>query len=187
MKQLLIIVSAPSGAGKSTLCDMALRDFPQLMDSISYTTRSARPGESEGHPYYFITPTEFDHLISENFFAEWAIVHGNLYGTSRRQLEDFWNSGHYVIMDVDIQGAANLKALYKDSRSIFIKPPSIEALSRRLSSRAKGKSDDLDLRLRNAEREMKEADKFDYVIINDEVNHAYAEFKKIIAEIFKAE
>ncbi len=183
MKTPLIIVSAPSGAGKSTLCDRALREIPLLVDSTSYTTRSARVGEREGAPYFFVSKEEFLAKLKTGFFIESAEVHGNLYGTPKHQLEDAWKQGKHLIMDVDVQGAASLKALYPTSTSIFILPPSIEALRHRIISRDQGKTPNLDTRLRNAERELVHAPEFDHRVVNDDFEVAYAQFKKIIEDL----
>lgn len=186
MKPRLIIVSAPSGAGKSTLCSRAIECMPELVDTITFTTRAMREGESEGNPYHFVSEEEFKKLRDEqNFFVEWAVVHGKLYGTPRNQLEDTWRQGKWSIMDVDIQGAATLKAQYPEAKTIFILPPSIDELRRRITARDKGKTPDLDLRLKNAEHELKSADKFEFQVVNDQIDQAFERFKKIIAAIIR--
>lgn len=186
MNAKMIIVSAPSGAGKSTFCAKALAEFPQLVDTITYTTRGMRQGESEGNPYHFVTEDDFIKLREQGFFIEWAIVHGKLYGTPRHQLEDAWRVSKWIIMDVDIQGAATFKRLYPEASSIFIVPPSIDELRRRILLRDKGKTPDLEIRLKNAEREIQESFKFDYRIVNDRFEESYQEFKKIIALVLKS-
>ncbi len=185
LRPKLIIVSAPSGAGKSTLCDRALKEFPQLVDTITYTTRPMRQNESEGHPYHFVSESKFIELREKDFFVEWAIVHGKLYGTPRHQLEDAWKAEKWIIMDVDVQGAATFKRLYPEGVSIFILPPSIDELRRRIQSRDKGRTPDLEVRLRNADIELKEASRFDYQIVNDQFDDSYSEFKKILQKMFE--
>lgn len=178
----LIIVSAPSGAGKSSFCRKALSEFPCLTHSISHTTRPPRFGEFHGHPYFFITEKEFLELIDKNFFAEWANVHSYYYGTSKEQLHQTWDKGQVVIMDIDVQGAAQLKKQYPHAHTIFILPPSIQELENRLQKRD-GKTKSLKLRLKNAREEIKMADCYDYQIINDQFDHSYKQFRKIIEKI----
>lgn len=182
----LIIVSAPSGAGKSTLCDRALKEFPDiLVDTITYTTRQMRQNESEGNPYHFVTEKKFIELREQDFFVEWAFVHGKLYGTPRHQLEDAWKQNKWIIMDVDVQGAATFKKLYPDGVSIFILPPSVDELRKRIIARDKGSTPDLEVRLTNADLEMKESLNFDYQIVNDKFDDSYSEFKRILLKTFQ--
>ena len=185
MKTPLIIVSAPSGAGKSSLCDRALKEIPELVDSISFTTRQARAGESQGAPYFFVSSTEFKEKRDQGFFIEWAEVHGNLYGTPRYQLDDAWKAKKHLIMDVDVQGAASLKRLYPTATSIFILPPSIESLRHRIITRDQGKTPNLETRLKNAEHEIAQAHHFDFHVVNDDFEVAYTQFKKIIEELVR--
>ncbi|PIT98707.1 MAG: guanylate kinase [Bdellovibrionales bacterium CG10_big_fil_rev_8_21_14_0_10_45_34] len=180
MKPPLIIVSAPSGAGKSTLCQRALKEIPNLVDSISYTTRPPRATESEGAPYHFVSKEQFEVLKKDGFFAETALVHENWYGTPRYQIEEAHNNGKVLIMDVDVKGAMNLKNLYPTALSIFILPPSIEELKRRLLVRDAGKTQNLDLRLENAQTEMEQSRLFDQQITNENFESAFDSFKKII-------
>ncbi len=185
MSTPLIIVSAPSGAGKSSLCDRALSEFSELVDSVSFTTRKPREGEVEGKPYHFVDEEKFLKLKEEGFFVEWAKVHEFHYGTPSHQLEDAWRAGKHLIMDIDVKGAGSLKALYPDSHSIFIKPPSLEELRERLLVRDHGKTQNLEIRLQNAEKELSVANQFDYEVINDDFDRAYSEFRKIIEKIIK--
>jgi guanylate kinase len=183
LKVPLIIVSAPSGAGKSTLVEKALQDFDFLVDSVSYTTRAIRAGESEGHPYHFVTKEKFVELKDKGFFVETAEVHGHYYGTPRHQIDDAHKVGKTMIMDVDVQGAESLKRLYPDALTVFILPPSIDELRRRLEKRDKGKTNNLEVRIQNAAHEMSKANQFQHQIVNDNIDRSYAQLKKIIEEI----
>lgn len=183
MKTNLIILAAPSGAGKSSFIEKICSENKVLFDTITYTTRSMRAGESQGVPYYFVTESEFNAKKEQNFFVEWARVHNHLYGTSRLQIEDAWSDGHCVIMDVDIQGAKTFKYLYPQSKSIFILPPSIDELRKRIIKRDGKIPTDIEIRMETAKKEMKEAPSFDFRIINDHFETSYAEFKKIIENL----
>ncbi len=176
----MIIVAAPSGAGKSTFVGRITRELQVLVDTVTYTTRAMRPGESEGAPYHFVTRERFEELVAQDFFAEWAKVHTNLYGTPRDQLEAAWAQGKVIIMDIDIQGAETLKRKYPNSALIFILPPSIEELRRRVTKRDGGAPKDLEIRMQNALREIAASDRFDYRIVNDDFEASFAEFKKLI-------
>ena len=186
MTPKLIIVSAPSGAGKSTLVSKALGEISEIVDIITYTTRKMRSGESEGHPYHFVSPQKFSELKDHGFFVESAIVHGNCYGTPRDQIETAWKNGRFPIMDVDVQGADTLHKVYPRSVMIFIVPPSIDELRRRVLQRDKGQTPDLEIRMRNAVDEIRRASDFDYQIVNEKFDESYAQFKKIIEEIVKS-
>ncbi len=187
MKTNMIIVAAPSGAGKSTFVERALRDFPILQDTTTYTTREMRTGESEGNPYYFVSKKEFKNLIKQDFFVEWAQVHTNLYGTSHKNIQDIISSNHVVIMDVDVQGVKTFKNKFPDCIRIFILPPSIDELKRRILLRDKIIPKDIDVRLSNALKEMKQADQFDFQVINDDLDNSYGKFKKIIADLLESD
>jgi guanylate kinase len=176
----MIIVVAPSGAGKSTFIDQILL-CPELpiKDLITYTTREMRPDESEGDPYFFISEEEFLKRKSEDFFVEWAKVHSSYYGSSNEQIRSHWQSGHAVIMDVDIQGAQTFKNKFPEALIVFIQPPSIETLKDRLLKRGGGKlPPDYKLRMESAKREMAWAKNADEVIINDDFEEAFAIFRK---------
>jgi guanylate kinase len=179
----MIIVAAPSGAGKSSFVDRACREEKLLEDTVTYTTRAMRKGESQDHPYHFVAQEEFEAKIKDNFFVEWAQVHNNLYGTPYYQLEKAWVQGKCIIMDVDVQGADTFKAKYPDAVSIFILPPSIDELRRRIERRDGGIPADIEIRMANAEKELKQASRFDYQIVNDQFDHSYAQFKKIVEEL----
>lgn len=185
MKQPAILLIGPTAVGKSTLLDRALEEFPRLIDIITYTTRAKRKGESEGHPYHFVTETQFKKLIEENFFVEWANVHGKMYGTPRDQVQRAWEQNRVVIIDIDVQGAKRFRSEYPGIRTVFIMPPSIDALRLRFRKRGVTNEVDLQTRLESAEREMAQAKDFDQVLVNDDFEVAYAEFRKIIEKLLK--
>jgi guanylate kinase len=179
----MIIVAAPSGAGKSSFVERICRENPRLEDTVTFTTRSMRVGESQGHPYHFVSKAEFEALKAKNYFVEWAIVHNNFYGTPLEQLENAWEKGKCIIMDVDVQGAETFKRKYPDAKSVFILPPSIDELRRRVTKRDGKVPEDLEVRMKNAERELEKANTFDYQIINDDFEGSYLKFKKIVEEL----
>lgn len=178
----LILVAAPSGAGKSSFVERICREEPRLVDIITFTTRSMRKGESPGHPYNFISKEEFEKRVGEGFFVEWANVHTSKYGTSWESLKSAWDAGRWAIMDVDVQGTATFRAKFPDAKSIFILPPSIDELRRRIEKRDGGRPADLEVRMQNAEKEMAFASTFDVQVVNDVFETSYAQFKKIIEE-----
>ncbi len=184
MKRGLVIVSAPSGTGKSTLCGRLLRDLPDAIRlSVSTTSRAPRGQEKHGVEYFFVSPDEFKNKIAKDQFAEWALVHGNYYGTSKETLESFWRSGFHVLLDIDVQGAMNLKALYGErSLLIFLEPPSIEELERRLRARATDPEEVIQKRMKNALQELAMKNSFDAVIVNDDLDQAYLRLKKVVFE-----
>lgn len=186
MKKNLLIVVGPTGVGKSTLLDKALKEYPQLFDTTTYTTRSMRQGESEGSPYHFVSKERFEELIQKNFFVEWAKVHSNLYGTPLHQLEDAWKAGKTVIMDVDVQGAKTFLQHFPQARTVFILPPSIDVLRQRVAKRDSKAPADLELRLQNAVKEIALAPTFHQQIVNDNFDTAYAALKKIIEDLLKS-
>lgn len=181
----MIIVAAPSGAGKSSFVEKVCGEDSRLEDTVTFTTRSMRAGETQGHPYHFVTRERFEGLLKEGYFVEWAQVHTNLYGTPLEQIENAWKNGKCIIMDVDVQGAETFKSKYPDAKSIFILPPSIDELRRRVVKRDGKVPDDLEVRMKNAEKEIKVADHFDFQIINDNFDTSYAAFKKIIEELLR--
>ena len=176
----LIIVSAPSGAGKTTLVAGALGRDGRARPSISFTSRRPRAGEEQGVHYHFISRAEFEAMIANGDFLEWAEVHGNLYGTSRRAVEEMRSSGSDVILTIDIQGAAQARKLYPDAVSVFVMPPSLDALARRLETRGTDTAQDRLLRLDSALHEMEQYVNFDYVVINDDLDRAIDELIAII-------
>jgi guanylate kinase len=183
MKARMIILAAPSGAGKSSFVERITREMPQLRDTVTYTTRTLRTGESQGNPYFFVSKEEFLDKVEKDFFIEWARVHTNLYGTPFYQIEDAWAHGQCVIMDVDVQGARTFKEKFPDAVTIFILPPSIEELRRRIERRDGQIPVDLDVRMENATKEISLASEFDFQVVNDDFERSYAEFKKIVEKL----
>jgi guanylate kinase len=181
-KPSMIIVAGPSGAGKSSFLDKITREIDLLVDIITYTTRPMRAGESEGVPYHFVTDEKFLALIAEDFFVEHANVHGKRYGTPKHQIEDARKTGKVAIMDIDVQGAQTFKAKYPDAFAVFIHPPSIDELRRRVIKRDGQVPKDLEVRMQNAEKEMAVAKTFDAELTNNDFDKSYAQFKKIIEE-----
>ena len=177
---IIFIISAPSGAGKTTLCKEVVDIFQNLRQSVSYTTRSPRPGEVRGRDYIFISPAEFEKMINAGEFAEWAEVHGNHYGTAIKSLDEYRTRGIDVILDIDCQGARQLKELYGDGVFIFILPPSFHELRRRLDSRNSDSDEVKERRIRNASDEIKELGWYDYIIVNDLFSKAVEELKSVL-------
>ena len=165
----LFVVAAPSGAGKSTLVEMLLKRDPAVQLSISYTTRPPRPGENDGDHYHFIDIQNFIAMRARGEFLEWAEVHGNFYGTSRPSLERQLGNGRDIVLEIDWQGAQQVKRLFPHAVGIFVLPPSIEELERRLRHRGKDSEDVIQRRLAAALGEMRHVDEFDFVIINNDL------------------
>lgn len=178
----LFIVSAPSGAGKTTLCRMAVDFFPDLRHSISYTTRPPRENEVNGIDYHFITPDVFNRMLENGEFLEWAEVHGHRYGTSVKDINSVVKKGYNVILDIDVQGAKQVKdRSQKKSRVfIFILPPSMQVCKERLKNRGKDNKETIEKRIQNAKTEIKESVWYDYTIINDDIITAFDILKSII-------
>jgi guanylate kinase len=177
---VVYIISAPSGAGKTTLCKEVIDIFPLLRHSVSYTTRPARPGEVHGRDYFFVGTDEFRRMVGAGEFAEWAEVHGNLYGTAIKTLEECRVAGVDVILDIDCQGARQLKEKYRNGVFVFILPPSYPELRRRLDTRSTDSVEVIERRIRNAEAEIPESRWYDYIIVNDLFSRAVEELKSII-------
>jgi guanylate kinase len=176
----LIIISSPSGGGKGTLIKEVLDSVPDLGYSVSFTTRAPRFGEEEGRHYHFVSQERFEEEIRAGGFLEYAIVHGNYYGTSLAQTERITSEGKDVILEIDVQGANSVLEKKPDSLSIFILPPSFDVLKARLIARGTEDSEGLELRLKNARTEVMEYTKFDYVIINDEIFSAARKLAAVI-------
>jgi guanylate kinase len=179
-KPLVYIISAPSGSGKSTLTNELLKLVPNLDFSISYTTRSSRGSEQNGKQYHFISPEEFDEMVRAGEFLEYANVHGNCYGTSRQFLREAGRNGHDLLLDIDVQGAAQIKRTLTDAISVFVLPPDRETLEWRLRNRGEDSEEVVQRRLNDARREIEEYDKYDYVLINDQLKKSIERLKAIV-------
>ena len=184
-KGLIFIVSAPSGAGKTTLCRLILERFPDMVYSISATTRAPRPGEQDGVDYHFLSPQDFKEKIETDRLAEWAEVHGNFYGTLRETIEKTISMGKDLLLDVDVRGASSIQTLYDSCILIFIMPPSLEILKSRLAGRGSNTPEDVARRLKNAEEEMAARGIYHHVIVNDTLERALTEFSDLIASYQK--
>ena len=178
---LLFVVSAPSGAGKTSLCRALTVELENLRHSISYTTRNPRPGEIDGRDYYFVTPDRFRQMVQAGDFAEWAEVHSHLYGTSRRVLDGMRAEGIDVILDIDTQGAKQIRDKYEGRAVfVFIMPPSLEILEERLRNRRSDHEDEIRKRMRRAKDEMRDYTLYDYVIVNRDFDRALLEIRSVI-------
>jgi guanylate kinase len=176
----LFVVSAPSGAGKSTLCQRLIKNTPGVKLSVSYTTRKRRKGERNNVHYTFVNESVFKRMIKKGDFAEWAVVHGNLYGTSLTRLRELNKNGYDIILDIDIHGAMQIKKSYENAAYIFVLPPSMSVLKKRLVGRNTDSGETIAKRLKNASDEMRHYKDYDYVIKNDNLEKAYREFESII-------
>lgn len=180
MSGTLFIVSAPSGAGKTTLASALIAADPMIRKSVSYTTRKPRLGEENARDYHFVSADEFERMRAKGEFLETAEVHGNLYGTSKRTVETETTAGYDVLLEIDWQGAAQIRKLQPRAVAIFILPPSIEALEKRLRGRGQDSGDIIAKRIAAARAEISHVGEFDYVIINDEFNRAAQDLISII-------
>lgn len=176
----LFVVSAPSGAGKTTLCREIRLRLPDLAYSVSVTTRPPRPGEIDGADFRFVGAPEFRAMLARGEFAEWATVHGNLYGTRARALEDALTTGRDVLLDIDTQGAAQLRARYPDAVLIFILAPSVKELEQRLRERRSDMDADIERRLVRAREEIALWRQYDYLIVNRDLKEAMEQLESII-------
>lgn len=177
---LLFVVSAPSGAGKTTLCKQVVSTVPGLWYSISYTTRHPRPGEEDGREYRFIDEQLFQDMVQRNDFVEWARVHSHWYGTPRSPLSDKLDGAIDVLLEIDVQGAKQIKKKYPDAVFVFIMPPSLEALEQRLRQRAGDAPDEIQRRLQKAREEVWSYRDYYYIVRNDEFTQACNELESII-------
>lgn len=190
MPSLLLVIAAPSGAGKSTLCDRLLAEFDSIVYSVSCTTRSPRGNEIDGKDYHFITDSQFDSRLAHGEFLEHAVVHGHRYGTLTSQVESVLSAGKDVVMDIDVQGACQVRTILAESTDdsilkaalvdIFVEPPSADVLAQRLGDRHEDSEDAITERLSNAVVEMAHADEFRHRIVNDDLETAYSELVSII-------
>ena len=176
----LFVVAAPSGAGKSSLVKALMELDSQVQPSVSHTTRAPRGQEKHGREYFFVSVQEFDSMVLGDAFVEWAHVHGQRYGTSKKMIEDRMAQGADVVLEIDYQGALQIKRMYANAVLIFILPPSWEELRSRLERRGEDAADIIELRLRNAAEELAQAKEFDFVIINEVFERALFDLKAIV-------
>jgi guanylate kinase len=176
---VLFVLTGPSGCGKSTILTHLLKDLGHLQFSVSHTTRAPRVSEADGREYYFISPAEFKRMVRRNMFLEWAEVHGNFYGTSKKEIEAKTKKGD-VVLDIDVQGARSLRKSRMAAVYIFILPPRAADLRKRLIDRGEDSPATIRCRLANARKEIRDAPSFDYVIINDRLNRAILELEAIV-------
>ena len=176
----LYVVAAPSGAGKTTLVRMLLEREPAVRLSVSYTTRPPRPGEQNGREYHFVDVEEFRGMVERHEFLEWAEVHGNFYGTSKKWIADRLTADEDVLLEIDWQGAQQVRELFPQAIGVFILPPSMEELARRLTGRGTDAAAVVERRLAAAQAEMRHVGEFDYVIINDLLDRALDDLCAIV-------
>ena len=176
-----IVLSAPSGAGKTTIARALVRDSEDVVFSVSATTRPARDGEVDGVDYDFLSETVFRAMIEADEFVEWAEVHGHLYGTSRRALQAALDEDRFLILDVDVQGAMQMRERVPDVVLVFVLPPSADALVERLAERGTEGEDTVAQRIENARAELEQASQFDYVVINENLDQAIEEVRSIVS------
>lgn len=180
----LIVIVAPSGTGKSTMIKRLKEDFPSIVESVSYTTRPMRPGEVHGKSYFFISNEEFRAMRDNNEFLEWAEVHNNFYGTSKKFVEECLAAGRNLLFDLDVQGTDSMKAYFKEKANvIFISPPSVEELEKRLRHRGTESTQVINIRLMNARKELLRKNDYDFLIYNDDIEKAYKKLCEITQEI----
>lgn len=177
---LLIVISAPSGAGKTTLCNGLVRRFPALKESISYTTRAPRAGEQDGVDYHFVSLEQFQQMIDREEFVEWAQVHGNYYGTAIATLEQARTAGVDILLDIDCQGARILKERGIKAQFVFVLPPSMAELRRRLEARSTDDPEVIEQRIVRATEEIRESRWYDYILVNDRLEDALEALAAIV-------
>ena len=176
----LFVISAPSGTGKTTLCHRLLGQISEISFSVSHTTRDPRKGESDGIDYHFVTHEKFEEMVSESAFLEWTKVYGNCYGTSRSEVMSRLDLGEDVLLDIDVQGARQVRRQFPNAVLIFILPPSWPVLEARLRSRGSEDPFGLNLRLSKAGSELKAVHEYDFIVINDDLSHATEDLKSIV-------
>jgi guanylate kinase len=177
---ILFVISAPSGAGKTSISRQLLALQPALRQSVSYTTRPMRAGEQDGVDYHFVSCARFDAMVAEGAFAEWAQVHGNRYGTARTTLEEASAAGYDILLDIDVQGAAQLRTSGVGGAHIFILPPGMAELRSRLAGRNTDSVEVIERRMQTAANEIREAVHFDYLVVNDDLAQAVATVQAIM-------
>jgi guanylate kinase len=177
---LLFIVSSPSGAGKTTLCRRLLDEFGDLRFSVSHTTRRPRATEVDGRDYHFVDDREFERMVAADLFLEWAFVHGNRYGTARAEVDVASREGKDLVFDVDFQGARQIKARHEGAVAVFVLPPSLDELLRRLRSRGTETPESLERRFEAAQVEISQHGLFDYLLVNDDLDAAYGRHRAVL-------
>lgn len=175
----IIVLSAPSGAGKTTICKKLMERHPEIELSISATTRAQRPGEVDGKDYYFLTKEEFMDKVKRGEFLEFENVHGNWYGTLKTELQKGEEEGKVLLFDIDVNGALNIKRMYPDAILIFIMPPSVETLKERLRNRKSEPESVIEKRIERLPYELEQSNKFDHIVINDDLERAVQEVEEI--------
>lgn len=187
MSNKVIIFSAPSGSGKSTIVSHILKLHPEMEFSVSATSRAQRGQERNGIEYHFFTADEFRKMIAEDKFVEYEEVYaGSFYGTLKSEVQRIWDKGHVIIFDVDVKGGVNLKKYFGDKAlSVFIQAPSVEELRKRLVARGTDSAEAIAKRVAKASEEMTYADKFDYILVNDDLQKAYAEAEKVVDDFLQ--
>ncbi|MCB9275178.1 MAG: guanylate kinase [Lewinellaceae bacterium] len=180
----LLLFAAPSGAGKTTIVRHLLKTYSELAFSVSATTRPPRPHEVDGKDYYFISPEKFRELVAQDAFVEWEEVYEGLYyGTLKAEVERLWKAGKFIIFDIDVKGALNIKRLYQDKAlAVFVRPPSIQALRQRLQGRSTEDEATLRKRMARAEHEMAYEDRFDLALVNDSLEEALKKAEQIVEQ-----
>lgn len=176
---ILFIISAPSGTGKTTLCKQLTANLPGLWHSVSYTTRKPRPGEAHGHDYFFIGEETFREMIARNEFVEWAHVYGHLYGTPWKSLNEKIDQGVDVLLEIDVQGAMQVKKRFEDSVSIFILPPSMTVLRARLQTRASDTAEEIQRRLHKVKEEVWSYREYAYIVRNEDLGRSLRDLESI--------
>ena len=177
-----VIVSGPSGVGKTLFLQKSLQTFPRFSNTVSWTTRPPRPGETNGEFYHFITKTEFESLKKQGAFLEWAKVHNNFYATAKQEVERLWEEGKAIIKDIDVQGCRSIKKIYPNSVSVFIFPPSLQELKNRLLKRGGLREEQLKNRLSKATEEIAQAREYDFKIVNDSFEESWQEFQTVLKD-----
>ncbi|NLW39765.1 MAG: guanylate kinase [Tissierellia bacterium] len=179
-KGFLLVISGPSGSGKGTVCKHILERNEKLVFSVSATTRAPRRGEEDGVNYFFVDEESFKEMVENDEFLEYANVHGNFYGTPKKFVLEQIEKGEIVILEIDVQGALQVKESYPEAVFVFLLPPSMSELKNRIKKRGTESQEDIDLRFKNAFEELKFVDEYDYIVINDEVPEAVKKIETII-------